>query len=65
MLIDFKKAFDSISHAFIFSTLKTLGFGPDIINWITLFLNNRKAQTLVGGHLTEQINLEQGVQQGI
>ena len=34
LLIDFKKAFDSISHKFIFSTLKTLAFGSDIIKWI-------------------------------
>ena len=64
MLIDFKKAFDSISHAFIFSTLRTLGFGPDIINFITLFLTNRKAKILAGGHLTDTINLQQGVPQG-
>ena len=64
LLIDFRKAFDSISHTFIHNTLKTLGFGPDIITWISTFLKNREAQILLGGHLTECINLEQGVPQG-
>ena len=64
LLIDFKKAFDSISHTFIENTLKALGFGPDIITWIKTFLKNRDAQILTGGHLTDKIILEQGVPQG-
>ena len=64
MLIDFKKVFDSISHAFIFSTLRTFGFGPDIINFITLFLTDRETKILAGGHLTDTIHLQQGVPQG-
>ena len=64
LLIDFKKAFDSISHTFIENALKILGFGPDIIGWIKTFLKNRDAQVILGGHLTDCINLEQGVPQG-
>ena len=64
LLIDFRKAFDSLSHTFIQNTLTTLGFGPDIITWISTFLKNRESQILLGGHLTECINLEQGVPQG-
>jgi hypothetical protein len=57
-------AFDSISHKFIYSTLKTLNFGRDIIGWIRTFLLNRTAQILIGGNLTDKILLEQGVPQG-
>ena len=64
LLIDFKKAFDSISHTFIKTTLKALGFGQDIITWKSTFLKDRNAQILTGGHLTDQILLEQGVPQG-
>ena len=64
LLIDFKKAFDSISHTFISNTLKKLGFGQDIISWVRTFLNNRDAQILLGGHLTDKIHLNQGVPQG-
>ena len=64
LLIDFKKAFYSISHTFIYNTLKTLGFGNYILCWVRTFLTQRKAQILLGGHLTDSIPLEQGVPQG-
>ena len=34
LLIDFRKAFDSLDHTFMHNTLKLMGFGPDIITWI-------------------------------
>ena len=38
---DFKKAFYSIDHCFLFSVLKSFGFGPDFIQWVrTLFKNS-------------------------
>ena len=64
LLIDFRKAFDSIDHTFLHNTLTLLGFGPDIVKWITLFFNNREAQILMGGHMSDIIKLEQGVPQG-
>ena len=64
LLIDFRKAFDSIDHTFLHNTLNLLGFGPDIRGWIKLFLTNREAQILMGGHMSSPIKLEQGVPQG-
>ena len=64
LLIDFSKAFDSIDHSYIYETLKELNFGEDLIDWIKLFLNERIAHVLLGGHLTLKILLEQGVPQG-
>ena len=64
LLIDFRKAFDSIDHTFLHNTLALFGFGPDIIKWIKLFFTNREAQILMGGHMTDIIKLEQGVPQG-
>ena len=37
MLIDFKKAFDSVSRDFLCDVLKTFGFDKNFINWINLF----------------------------
>ena len=38
---DFEKAFSSIGHRFLFSVLKSFGFGPDFIQWVrTLFKNS-------------------------
>ena len=64
LLINFKKAFDSISHTFIYNSLKTLGLGREIICWVRTFLTNRNTKILLGGHLTDSIPLEQGVPQG-
>ena len=63
-MIDFKKAFDSINHDFIKSTLENLNFGNDMVQWVSLFFNNREAMILMGGHLTNKIFLKQGVPQG-
>ena len=64
LLIDFKKAFDIIDHVFMNNALSLLGFGPDIIQWITLFFKNRTAKILMGGHMSDEIHLRQGVPQG-
>ena len=64
LLIDFRKAFDSIDHNFITTVLKELGFGNDIIKWISLFFDSREAYILLGGNLSKKILLEQGVPQG-
>ena len=42
LLINFKKAFDSLNHGFIKNTLTMYGFGKDIIGWIDLFLDKVK-----------------------
>ena len=60
LLVDFQKAFDSVSHKFIDSTLKLYGFGDSIRKWVRLFFNKREATILLGGHLSKKILLEQG-----
>ena len=64
LLIDFKKAFDSIDHVFMHNALSLLGFGPDIISWISLFFRNRNTKILMGGQMFNEIHLKQGVPQG-
>ena len=49
MLIDFEKAFDSVSWEFLYETLKLLGFGPKTIKWITLFNTNIMGYVLQSG----------------
>ena len=43
LLIDFRKAFDSIDHGFIRTTLKAYGFKDGLIRWIELFFDNLEA----------------------
>ena len=64
LLIDFKKAFDSLTHKYIDNCLKMFNFGQSIRRWISLFFSNREAYILLGGELTKKILLEQGVPQG-
>ena len=64
LLIDFRKAFDSIDHEYIYKVMEGLNFGKDMIEWVRLFLTERVAHLLLGGHLTLKILLEQGVTQG-
>ena len=64
LCIDFRKAFDSISHIYIQNVLKKFNFGEDFCDWIRLFFSNREGRILMDGHLTEKILLEQGVPQG-
>ena len=64
LLIDFHKAFDSIDHDYIYKVMEGLNFGEDMIDWVRLFLTERVAHLLLGGHLTLKILLEQGVPQG-
>ena len=53
LLIDCKKAFDSVSWSFIYETLKYFGFGTSIIQWIKLFSKNAKLAVNQGGNLSD------------
>ena len=46
MLVDFQKAFDSVSWAFLMAILKYLNFGDSFRKWISVFNNNIKAHVL-------------------
>ena len=64
MLIDFEKAFDSVSWKFLYSVLEFLGFGSGFIKWIKMFNNNITASIIQCGFLSDPINIEQGCRQG-
>ena len=52
MLIDFEKAFDSISWQFLYKTLSFFGYSDSFINWIKLFNNDIKACVIQCGTLS-------------
>ena len=64
MLIDFQKAFDSVSWTFLDSTLKFFGFGKNFCRWIKILNSNIKAAILQCGTLSEFFNIERGCRQG-
>ena len=64
MLIDFEKAFDSISWSFIRKTLEFFEFGPDIRKWIDIFYKDITACVAVNGSYTRWFQIQRGVRQG-
>ena len=64
LLIDFEKAFDSISHDFIMQTLQFFNFGNSIKSWVRLFYEDAYSCVLVNGHLTKRFKIERGCRQG-
>ena len=64
ILIDFQKAFDSISWNFIYKTLSFLGFSNEFLRWIKLFNTDIKATVLQSGFMCEFISTGRGCQQG-
>ena len=64
LLIDFSKAFDSISHEYIKNAMKAFNFSDDFINKVATCLHGFKSQTLVNGCLSAAIDLLRGCRQG-
>ena len=64
MLIDFEKAFDSVSWSFLYRTLKLFNFQESFIRWIRTFNTNVKAYVIQSGFLSASINIERGCRQG-
>ena len=64
LLIDFKKAFDSVGHAFIEKCLEFFGFGPIFRKWISLLLKDFKGIINHGGNLSKMFPMNRGVCQG-
>jgi hypothetical protein len=64
ILIDFEKAFDSISWNFLNNILKFFNFGESIKKWVKTFYNNIKSAVNQGGNLSEFFRIERGCSQG-
>ena len=60
---DFEKAFDSIDHTFLFSVLKSYGFGPDFIQWVKKLFNNAESCVMNNGRSTGYFPLKRGTRQ--
>ena len=62
--MDIQKAFDSVDHDFMFSTLERAGFGPAFLNWIKILVLNQESCVYNAGTSTRYFNLERGCRQG-
>ena len=62
--LDQLKAFDRVSHSFLFKTLEKFGFGPNFQRWIRLLYTDVTSTVKVNGWLTAFIPLQRGLRQG-
>jgi hypothetical protein len=64
MMIDFEKAFDTVSWDFIQKVLDIFNFGESIQKWVKLFQNNSESAIISNGHFSTPFMLERGCRQG-
>ena len=64
MMLDFKKAFDTLEWNFIFHVLKCFNFGESFIHWIMTLYSDPIACVKNNGHLSRDIHIERSVRQG-
>ena len=69
LLIDFEKAFDSVSFDFILTTLDVFNFGEVFIKWIKIILGVNEdagftAVTIINGNISKPLKIGRGCRQG-
>jgi len=61
---DQAKAFDRVSHEYLFMVLKVLGFGDNFIQWVKLLYTNIGSRVIVNGYLSEFFDVLRSMRQG-
>ena len=64
MFIDFLKAFDLVPHPELIEKLDANGFKGKILDWIKVFLSERKQRVVLDGFSSEWMDVLTGVPQG-
>ena len=64
LLIDFEKAFDTVSWDYLRRVLKFFNFGESIIKWVMVFYQNIITTINQGGNLSRWFNNGRGCRQG-
>ena len=62
--MDIEKAFDSLDHNFLISTLEKYGFGQNFILWVEILLKDQESCVINPGKTTKYILLGRGPLQG-
>ena len=64
VFIDFKKAFDCVSHSILYLKLQALGFSGSTLEWIRDYLKDRKQFAVVNGCKSQLNAVKCGILQG-
>ena len=62
--IDQEKAFDRVSHDYLFDVLNVFGFGTQFRKWVQIFYTNIYSSIKCNGHLTKYFPIHNSVRQG-
>ena len=64
VLLDFCKAFDTVSHCKLLSKLSSYGIHNQTYHWITSWLTNRKQWVTIDGVASKWVPVKSGIPQG-
>ena len=64
LLLDFRKAFDTVEWDFIQQTLNLFNFGTFLKQWVKTPYTNTESSVLHNGYTTDYFKLSRGVRQG-
>ena len=64
IMLDFRKAFDTVPHQRLLCKLKKYGIGGQVLEWISLWLTNRLQRVTVDGAASKWVRVKSGVPQG-
>ena len=62
--LDQEKAFDRVSHEYLFSTLEAFGVGEGFLNWVKALYSDISSSVLVNQFITESFPVTRSVRQG-
>ena len=64
MALDFKNAFNTVEHEFVYEVLRTFNFGDNFISWVQLLHNGMELCIINNGHTSKWFKPSRGLQQG-
>ena len=64
LAVDYRNAFDSVNHNFIWFALKSFNFGDDIISWIKLLYHGNLLAVINNGYTSTWFSCTRGTFQG-
>ena len=64
LLVDFQKAFDSVSFSYLKKCMEFMNFPPDILKWIKLLLYNFQGVINHCGNISPRFDIQRGCRQG-
>ena len=64
LYLDFAKAFDKVPHERLLAKCRGLGLGGKLLEWIRMWLSNRRQRVVLNGEASEWAEVLSGVPQG-